>query len=147
MPDALSPAERSAFMARIRGGNTKPELIVRKLLHGLGYRYRLHYAKLPGKPDLAFVSRRKVIFVHGCFWHRHKICEFSRVPKTRTDYWLAKFSANRKRDRLALRKIAKLGWSALVVWECEIGSTKALETNLVRFLGPAGEAPPRCPPG
>src|SRR5262245_30962610 len=98
MADPLSPEMRSAFMARIRGVDTQPELVVRRLLHGMGYRYRLHYSKLPGRPDLAFPSRRKVIFVHGCFWHSHEQCEFARVPKTRPDYWLAKFERNKARD-------------------------------------------------
>ena len=104
-------------------------------LHGMGYRYRLHYTKLPGCPDLAFPARRKVIFVHGCFWHRHSRCEFSRVPKTRTAYWLAKFERNRARDRQTLAKIRALGWSALVIWECEVGDLDRIKSRLVRFLG------------
>jgi DNA mismatch endonuclease (patch repair protein) len=136
MADPLSPEMRSAFMARIRGINTQPEKVVRKLLHGLGYRYRLHYRKLPGKPDVAFPSRRKVIFVHGCFWHSHEDCVFARIPKTNPGYWKAKFRKNRKRDAATLAKITELNWSALVIWECEIDDLKALRKRLIRFLGP-----------
>ena len=125
-------------MARIRSVNTQPELIVRKLLHGMGYRYRLHYSKLPGRPDVAFPSRRKVIFVHGCFWHAHEHCEFARVPKTRPDYWQAKFASNRARDAATLTRVNALDWAALVVWECEVDNLTALKRRLTRFLGPAG---------
>lgn len=138
MVDILSPEMRSAFMARIRGVDTQPELIVRKLLHGMGYRYKLHYSKLPGRPDIAFPSRRKVVFVHGCFWHSHERCEFARVPKTRPDYWQAKFKKNKERDKLALKKLAVLDWSVLTVWECEVEDLKLLKRRLVRFLGASG---------
>lgn len=136
MADQLSPEMRSAFMARIRSVDTQPEWAVRRLLHGMGYRYRLHYTKLPGRPDLAFPARRKVIFVHGCFWHRHSRCEFSRVPKTRTAYWLAKFERNRARDRQTLAKIRALSWSSLVIWECEVSDLARIKSRLLRFLGP-----------
>jgi DNA mismatch endonuclease (patch repair protein) len=141
MVDILSPEMRSAFMARIRGVDTQPEIVVRKLLHRMGYRYKLHYSKLPGRPDLAFPSRRKVVFVHGCFWHSHAHCEFARIPKTRPDYWQAKFKKNKKRDKATLAKLLSLNWSALVIWECEVDDLTSLKKRLVRFLGPVGLRP------
>lgn len=123
-------------MARIRGRNTKPELIVRKLLHGAGYRFRLHVSGLPGRPDVAFSSRRKAIFVHGCFWHQHRDCRLARVPRSRVDYWNAKFARNRARDQVTLDRLAALGWDVLVVWECETACEASLMPRLRRFLGP-----------
>lgn len=133
--DTISAAERSALMSRIRSKDTRPELVVRKLVHGLGYRFRIHRADLPGKPDLAFPSRKKVIFVHGCFWHGHT-CGLASNPKTNAGYWLPKINGNRSRDRQRKRALAKLGWTSLVVWEC---TTRAkdlgpLERRLVKFL-------------
>jgi DNA mismatch endonuclease (patch repair protein) len=138
MADILSPTMRSAFMARIRSTNTQPEWRVRQLLHGLGYRYRLHYSKLPGRPDLAFPARRKVIFVHGCFWHQHGKCDVGRIPKTRTSYWRAKFERNRARDAKNILAIRSLGWSTLVIWECQTIEAKRLQKTLVKYLGRAG---------
>ena len=143
MVDPLSPEMRSAFMARIRSVDTGPEWIVRRLLHRSGYRYRLHYAKLPGRPDLVFPSRRKAIFIHGCFWHQHENCEMARVPKTRSDYWRSKFERNRRRDARNSAAILSLGWSVLTIWECELADMAALENRLVSYLGsaPAGKEP------
>ncbi len=123
-------------MARVGQKNTKPELIVRKLLHGLGYRYRLHRKNLPGTPDICFSSRKKVIFVHGCFWHRHEGCRRTTTPKTRTDFWEEKFRQNVARDRRKIDDLQKLGWNALVVWECETEDESELESRLIDFLSP-----------
>lgn len=124
-------------MSRIRGRDTKPELLVRRLVHWMGYRYRLHKRDLPGKPDLVFASRRRVIFVHGCYWHMHD-CRFGRVrPVTRAEFWQAKRMRTVERDARALSSLERTGWSSLVIWECEVKSTD-LETRLRRFLD--GEA-------
>lgn len=134
MVDTLTMAERSRVMGRVRSKDTKPEMIVRRLTHGMGYRYRLHDKKLPGCPDLVFRRRRKVIFVHGCFWHRHRNCALARLPKSRRDFWTPKLNANRKRDERNLRELAKAGWPALVIWECEIGDSDALARRIRDFL-------------
>ncbi len=137
MPDQFSPAERSRVMRAVKSGDTTPELIVRRLVHALGYRYRLHCRELPGQPDLVFPRLGKAIQVHGCFWHRHA-CEAGRsTPATRVEYWNAKFARNLERDRSNLRKLRRLGWSVLVVWECQARAAKraALERRLARFLG------------
>jgi len=130
--DTLSPIERSARMALVRGKDTKPELIVRRLAHALGYRFRLHRRDLPGAPDLVFVARRKVVFVHGCFWHRHPGC--GRTPKSRLDFWLPKLTANRARDLRNQRLLRLAGWKTLVVWECQLRRPGAVERRLRRFL-------------
>lgn len=121
-------------MRRVRSKDTVPEMIVRRLTHGMGYRYRLHDKKLPGCPDMVFRRRRKVIFVHGCFWHRHRNCALARLPKSRRDFWTPKLTANRKRDERNLRELTRAGWSSLVVWECEIGDADALARRLRNFL-------------
>lgn len=131
--DTLSKAERSERMSRIRARDTKPELRVRRLLHGLGYRFRLHRRTLPGTPDLVFPSRKKAIFVHGCFWHRHEGCRLARLPKTRQDFWLPKLEGNRARDLRDQAALRDLGWEVLVVWECEVQS-QDLRDRLVAFL-------------
>ena len=128
--------ERSALMARVGQKNTKPELIVRKLLHGLGYRYRLHRKNLPGTPDICFPTRKKVIFVHGCFWHRHEGCRRTTTPKTRTDFWEEKFRQNVARDQRKIDDLHQLGWNSLVVWECETEDKSKLESRLIDFLSP-----------
>ena len=133
--DPLSPAERSERMGRVRGKDTKPELIVRRLVHGLGYRYRLHVTKLPGQPDLVFTGRRKVIFVHGCFWHRHEGCPLTRLPKSRVEFWRAKLEGNRVRDLDNQSRLSAEGWSFLVIWECEIKDRVALTARVQAFLG------------
>ena len=134
--EAEPSPERSALMARVGQKNTKPELIVRRLLHGLGYRYRLHRKNLPGTPDICFPSRKKVIFVHGCFWHRHEGCRRTTTPKTRTSFWEEKFRQNVARDHRKIDDLHQLGWNALVVWECETEDISKLESRLIDFLSP-----------
>ena len=135
MVDTLTPAARSALMSRIRGTNTKPELAVRRALHALGYRYRIHGRGLPGRPDLVFGARRTVVFVHGCFWHRHG-CKKTSMPKSRQDFWAAKFAATIERDRRNAEKLAQEGWRVFEAWECEIDKDATLVDRLVEFLGP-----------
>ena len=126
---------RRRIMAAVRGRNTKPEMIVRRLLFSLGYRFRLHHKDLPGRPDIVFAGRRKAIFVHGCFWHRHAGCSKATTPKTRADFWNLKFDQNVERDRRAERALADMGWSSLVVWECETRALEPLASKLRAFLG------------
>lgn len=134
--DSLSPRQRSERMSRVRGKDTKPEMIVRRFVHGLGYRYRLHCTDLLGKPDLVFRPRGKIIFVHGCFWHQHddENCALSRLPKSRQSFWLPKLERNRERDLENQRKLQCLGWQILVVWECELRNREELEFKLKEFL-------------
>jgi DNA mismatch endonuclease (patch repair protein) len=140
MADTLSLAERSRRMALIRGKNTKPELRVRKIAHALGYRFRLHRTALPGRPDLVFASRRAVIFVHGCYWHRHPDpnCALARLPKSRLEFWLPKLEGNRRRDLVVEAELAALGWRGLTLWECEIGKPERVADRIRAFLGPPG---------
>ena len=119
MADRVSPQRRSAIMSRVGTKDTKPEIQVRRMLHGLGYRYRLHRKDLPGKPDLVFPKRRKVIFVHGCFWHGHG-CQWGKLPKSRLDYWAPKIRANRARDKSVVVALSERGWKAFEVWQCEL---------------------------
>jgi DNA mismatch endonuclease, patch repair protein len=134
MTDRMTKRQRSELMSRIRGKHTAPELVVRRLVHGLGYRYRLHVRKLPGTPDLVFASRRKVILVHGCFWHRHN-CVMAAMPKTRPAFWRQKFEANVLRDRRASRAISRMGWKGMVVWECQtLSSLDQLSRRIQAFL-------------
>lgn len=132
--DHLTPAARSAHMRRIRKRDTKPEMLVRRAAHALGFRFRLHRRDLPGSPDLTFPRHRKVIFVHGCFWHQHEGCRLKRQPKSRLDYWLPKLERNVSRDCEAQARLAKLGWDALVIWECETRDYPRVTTRLLRFL-------------
>jgi DNA mismatch endonuclease, patch repair protein len=136
MPDPFSPAERSRIMRAVKSGDTTPELIVRRLVHALGFRFRLQNRDLPGSPDLVLPRLGKAIFVHGCFWHRHACAAGQSMPASRIDYWQAKFDRNVMRDRSNLRKLRRLGWSVLVVWECQTGARKreALQRRLERFL-------------
>jgi DNA mismatch endonuclease Vsr len=136
--DIMSPAQRSARMALIRGANTKPELRVRRLLHELGYRFRLHRRDLPGRPDIVLPTRRKLIFVHGCFWHHHEGCKVGHLPRSRQDYWALKFTTNKERDARNLAEVTAMGWDAQVVWECEVKDFAALSGRLRAFLGPPG---------
>ncbi|MFD1011111.1 very short patch repair endonuclease [Shinella fusca] len=136
MADRISPAQRSANMSRIKGRDTRPELHVRHLLHALGYRYVLHMAGLPGTPDIIFSKRRKVIFVHGCFWHQHDGCRNARIPKSNTIFWEAKLSRNVERDQQNLEKLSELGWGVLIIWECEIDKHAHTRDKITRFLGP-----------
>ncbi len=137
MADRLTTAERSVNMARIRSKGMKPELAVRRLVHGMGYRYRLHRAGLPGKPDLVFPGRRKIVFVHGCFWHGHEDpkCLDGRMPKSNLDYWQTKLGRNKERDAANRASLIELGWQVLVVWECELKDTAAVQARLREFLG------------
>lgn len=121
---------RSRIMRSVPRANTKPELLIRKLLHGFGLRFRLHRADLPGSPDIVLPRYRAVIFVHGCFWHRHPGCRYSTTPKTRQDYWLPKFANNVERDARKEAQLRELGWRVLVVWECETKNIEALERRL-----------------
>jgi DNA mismatch endonuclease (patch repair protein) len=121
-------------MSRIRSRDTSPEMIVRRLVHAMGYRYRLHVAKLPGKPDLVFSRLKRIIEVRGCFWHRHSGCIDSHIPKTRREYWGPKLERNRRRDEENGRKLRKLGWQLYVVWECEAKGCGKLAKRLARFL-------------
>jgi DNA mismatch endonuclease (patch repair protein) len=134
--DKLSPERRSKNMSAIRSKGMKPEMVVRKLVFSLGYRYRLHRKDLPGKPDLVFGPQKKVIFVHGCFWHQHPDpgCKDGRMPKSRLEYWGAKLKRNRERDKASLDALIKQGWDCLVIWECETKDLSQLENRLVQFL-------------
>ncbi len=133
--DKISPERRSANMSAIHSSDTKPELLVRRLVHRSGYRFRLHRKDLPGKPDLVFPGRKAVIFVHGCFWHMHG-CSAVRVPKSNTDYWMPKLMRNRERDVKNVQALTEMGWRVLTVWDCETADLKTLEDRLKRFLDP-----------
>ncbi len=132
--DTLSSNERSKRMSAVRNRDTKPELIVRDILRPIGLRYRRNYAGLPGKPDFVFVSRRKAIWVHGCFWHRHADCKLARMPKGRLEFWTAKLEGNQVRDELTRKKVEDLGWRTMVVWECELGHREDVERQIRSFL-------------
>lgn len=127
-------AQRSWNMSRIKGKDTKPELRVRSLLHRLGYRFRLHAKNLPGRPDVVLPKYRTVVLVHGCFWHRHRGCRFCYVPKSRQEFWQAKFEGNVRRDSNVRRRLRSLGWKVLVVWECELRNTARLTRRLQQHL-------------
>ncbi|MBA5639791.1 DNA mismatch endonuclease Vsr [Duganella sp. LX20W] len=133
MVDSVTPELRSDIMSRIRAKDTRPEMIVRRMLHKAGYRYRLHVRKLPGTPDLVFPARKKVIFVHGCFWHMHAGCEFARIPKTRVEFWTTKLMANKARDDKNLAALRAAGWDVLTIWECELRQSGLLNV-LTQFL-------------
>ena len=135
MTDIISAEERSALMSRIRGIDTNPELFVRRSLHALGYRYRTHVQDIPGRPDLVFTRRHAVIFVYGCFWHRHG-CRKTYVPKTRESFWKNKFEGNVRRDKRNVRLLAEAGWHVLILWECEVERDDTLLKRTVDFLGP-----------
>ena len=122
-------------MGRVKGADTKPEMVVRRLVHAMGYRYRLHSRDLPGKPDIVFRRKKKVIFVHGCFWHRHPGCKLARIPKSRLDFWVPKLEGNRERDIRNQGTLERMGWRVLVIWECEIGDCGELGNRIREFLG------------
>lgn len=136
MTDTLTKSARSERMGRIRGKDTAPEMTVRRLMHGLGYRYRLHRRDLPGTPDLVFPTRRKVIFVHGCFWHRHADsgCKLARLPKSRLDFWVSKLEANAERDIRNIEALKTMGWDSLVIWECEIKNVAFIRSKIESFF-------------
>ncbi len=135
--DIWTQEKRSLVMSKIKSKNTSPELTLRKALHKLGYRYRLHVKNLPGKPDLVFPKLKKVVFVHGCFWHLHKNCRDGTIPKTRHEYWKNKLERNVERDKKHIKQLDEMEWKSLVVWECEI--EKQLDKTISRirnFLNP-----------
>jgi DNA mismatch endonuclease (patch repair protein) len=144
MVDNLTREARSERMSRIRGKDTVPELFVRRLVHGLGYRFRLHRKGLPGSPDLTFAGRKKIIFVHGCYWHGHH-CKWGRLPKSNVDFWHDKIVKNRARDSRNLTDLEATGWSVLVIWQCETKDAAALQKMLKRFLGRAKKKAGRTP--
>jgi DNA mismatch endonuclease (patch repair protein) len=132
--DTLTAAERSAIMGRVRSKNTRPEIAVRRVLHAMGYRFRLHRSDLPGKPDMVLPRRRVAVFVHGCFWHRHAGCALTRTPKSRVAFWTRKFDGNMRRDRAAKRALRCDGWRVLVIWECHVGNAARLENRIRTFM-------------
>lgn len=141
--DVMSSAKRSELMGRIRGRDTGPERVVRKLLRALCYRFRLHGRDLPGRPDIVFPRRRVALFVHGCFWHRHD-CGLAYTPKTRSMFWQQKFEGNVARDRRVTRELKSAGWRVIVVWECQLDRLPALARRLTRVLGPPDHALTDC---
>jgi DNA mismatch endonuclease (patch repair protein) len=150
MSDVFPVEKRSSIMRAIRGRNTEPEHVVRRLLHRLGYRFRTHVRDLPGCPDLVFAARRKIVFVHGCFWHRHSCRRGRSAPATRQAFWQRKLDGNARRDAGQRRRLRALGWSVMTVWECQLPTRKllALTVRLRRFLAPSARTPrPRGFPG
>ncbi|WP_183608257.1 MULTISPECIES: very short patch repair endonuclease [Rhizobium] len=133
-----TPEHRSWTMSRIRAKNTKPEILVRQLTYSLGYRYRLHPNDVPGKPDLAFKSRKKAIFVHGCFWHQHDdpACKISHAPKSNTDYWAPKLQKNLDRDKRVTAELDRIGWKSMTVWECQLQNLEDIQNQIDAFLRP-----------
>ena len=136
MADNLSPTERSEIMSRVVSKGTRPEIVIRKLVWNLGYRYRLNVKNIPGKPDIAFIGKKKAIFVNGCFWHRHGSCPLTRTPKSNIDFWTKKFDATIKTDKKNLSKLEELGWKHLIIWECEITSRNipAIREKIINFM-------------
>ncbi|MCK1744150.1 DNA mismatch endonuclease Vsr [Bradyrhizobium sp. 139] len=134
MADKLTPQQRSANMARIRSRHTTPELTVRRIVHSLGFRYRLHRRDLPGTPDLVLPKSKRVIFVNGCFWHRHPSCHLTSMPKSNVAFWEAKFERTVRRDEMARRALQELGWTVLTVWECETRDVQSLAGRLRKLL-------------
>jgi DNA mismatch endonuclease (patch repair protein) len=130
----LSQANRSRIMSSIRKTNTSPEVAVRRELHRLGFRFRLNVRELPGTPDIVLPRLRKIVMVHGCFWHQHSGCRLAKLPRTRPEYWLPKLERNQARDEAARRALAALGWEVLVIWECEAGRPEYVRGALVDFL-------------
>lgn len=134
MVDTVTAAQRSRNMSRIRSRDTKPEKIVRTLLHRAGFRFRLHVTHLPGKPDVVLPKHQKIVLVHGCFWHRHPGCKRCTTPSTNQGYWIPKLEGNAKRDRHTLRQLNQLGWKTLVIWECETKNPAKMDQKLRKFL-------------
>lgn len=130
----MSDVDRSAVMRAVKSCDTTPELIVRAVVHNQGFRFRVHERKLPGSPDLVFAGLKKVIFVHGCFWHGHSCPRGARVPKSNTEYWVGKVARNKKRDRVVQRELRKEGWRSLTIWECSLKDTDRLAARIRRFL-------------
>ncbi|MGC2164247.1 MAG: DNA mismatch endonuclease Vsr [Silvibacterium sp.] len=136
MTDSITTERRSDNMRKIRSKDTKPELQIRKLLFGLGYRFTLHRKDLPGEPDIVFTGRKRVIFIHGCFWHQHQDCREGRVPGSRQEYWIPKLKNNISRDQKHVVELQKLGWKVLVIWECQVTNIDRAEDMMLKFLGP-----------
>ena len=134
MVDTVTPEVRSRIMAQVKSTGMMPEMKVRQLLHGLGYRYRLHRKDLPGRPDLTFPSRCKVVLVNGCFWHNHADCPRVRIPATNRDYWLSKLERNKARDERNVALLEELGWAVMTVWECQLHNLTETTERLVTFL-------------
>jgi len=134
MTDVFSAEKRSQIMSSIHGYDTGPELLVRSIVHHMGYRFRVHQDKLPGNPDLVMAKHRSVIFIHGCFWHGHKNCPRSRRPTSNKAFWIEKLDKNIERDRLQMRQLRRLGWKVLVIWQCEVGDQEKIRRKLNRFL-------------
>lgn len=132
--DKLTKDHRSWNMSRIKSCNTKPELTVRSILHGMGYRFRLHRKDLPGKPDIVLPKYKVVIFVHGCFWHRHKGCKYAYNPKSRIDFWQKKFRSNVERDLKAINELIEMGWRVLIIWECKVKTPESVSGFFQRFF-------------
>ena len=132
--DIYSPRKRSEIMGRVRATGTKPELVVRQLVHGIGYRFRLYNDRLPGRPDLVFPRHRKVIFVHGCFWHRHERCSKATIPLTNSDFWERKLTRNSERDRENVDTLQSDGWKVFIIWECETKHRYQLSARICRFF-------------
>jgi DNA mismatch endonuclease (patch repair protein) len=137
LKDPLSPEERSKRMSLVRSKDTKPEMRVRRIIHAMGYRYSLHPKNLSGRPDIVFPRRRKIVFVHGCFWHQHTCAMGARMPKSRVEFWQHKLHGNKKRDAKIRRRLCAAGWSVLVIWECQTtAGLERLARKLGSFLGP-----------
>ncbi len=134
MVDTRTSAKRSEIMSRVRSKNTGPEMIVRRLVFAMGYRYRLHRRDLPGTPDIVLPGRRKIIEVRGCFWHGHDSCQYGRLPKSRDEYWRTKIDCNRVRDVENLRRLEGDGWRVLIVWQCELNDLEVLKKRLYEFI-------------
>ncbi len=132
--DNLTPEQRKHTMASVHSRDTKPEMRVRRFIHGMGYRYRLHRKDLPGNPDLVFPCRRKIVFVHGCFWHGHACRAGKKRPKTNQNYWTRKLARNRERDLENQALLGEAGWDVMVIWECELKEIEALRTRITGFL-------------
>lgn len=140
MTDTLTVTERSRLMSKIRGKNTSPEIAVRSLLHRVGYRFRVHVSSLPGKPDIVLPKYRTVIFVHGCFWHRHKGCKAATTPKSHRKFWAEKFKRNIANDRKHVRQLRQLSWKVVTVWECQLRHPGKVLRHIEKMLVPTATA-------
>lgn len=132
--DRISEEKRSTIMRCVKSKQTKPELLVRKLIFSLGFRYKLHVKELPGSPDIVFSRKKKIIFVHGCFWHQHADCKKSKLPTSNTQYWLPKLERNKSRDAENVDALCRLGWGVLIVWECQLRNGQRLKDDILTFL-------------